>query len=80
MMKQIVFIMSLVVIVATIAFISFQEDEQAPKEDLSSYEINDRYDCGQIQNTRNYNECVRHYLSKTPYKPGDKLVPIRLVG
>ena len=46
-------------------------------ENVESYQIINRYGCEQIQDNKKYNECVKFYLEKSPYKLGDILVPIR---
>ena len=48
-------------------------------EDTSSYDINNRYECKQIETPEFYNECLDFYNSKTPYRLGDILLPYKSV-
>ena len=74
----IVFVFGLLLVGSVSAYYFNNVEEIKNKEDISSYQIKNRYECKQIQNDNEYNKCLKFYLDKDPYKLGEDLVPTRL--
>jgi predicted negative regulator of RcsB-dependent stress response len=77
--KAILLVVGIIIVCLVIVgfYLYNQEEINKNKEDISSYQIKDRYGCKQIQDDEEYNNCLKFYLEKSPYKLGEKLVPIR---
>ena len=64
-------------LIGCIGFI-YNIDENTKIENISPYDIRNRYDCEQIIDNEKYNNCISFYLKNVPYKLGDILVSTRV--
>lgn len=63
----------------SISYYNNEKQDNINEEDISSYNIKNRYECNKIKDPEEYNKCLTFYLNKNPYKLGDQLVPIRTI-
>lgn len=74
-MRIILMIIAVLLILSGVFYFGYTYEE-IEIEDISSYNITDRYDCAKIKSYKFYNDCLEFYNNKTPYKPGDIIIPM----